>query len=145
MDSDMYTDRIIDTIENAENEYNNGKIIFYNYNQFHLNYEGNFIIKKLDFLNKKQMGWSVGLSKDFRKLIDKADKNTKARILEAIEKITKDPMTPVGDTIKPLKENLDGVWRYRCGGSRLLYKPIANERKVVLIEYSSRGQVYKEI
>lgn len=86
--------------------------------------------------------WYIGLSAEFTKSIAKIDKNKRARVLEAVGKLAKAPTTPVGDTIKPLTGALAGLWRYRIGDDRLLYKPNAQSKKILLLSFGARGGSY---
>ena len=64
--------------------------------------------------------------------------------MQAIVKICEDPMTPRGDTIKPLKGQLLGKWRYRLGDYRIVYRPDRHNRWVVFESFESRGKGYKK-
>jgi mRNA-degrading endonuclease RelE of RelBE toxin-antitoxin system len=87
--------------------------------------------------------WYIGLSTEFTKSIAKIDKNKRARVLEAIGKLAEAPTTPRGDTIKPLTGDLAGLWRYRIGDDRLMYKPNQQSKKVVLVSFGARGGIYE--
>lgn len=87
--------------------------------------------------------WYVGFSAEFLKSISKIDKNKRAKVLEAITKLTDAPLTVHGDTVKPLTGNLSGLWRYRIGDDRLVYKVITSTKQIVLMSFSSRGNVYE--
>ena len=88
-------------------------------------------------------GFLFLFSDTFTKSIARIDKNLQGRILEAITKIGKSPVTAVGDTIKPLTGNLKGLWRYRIGDYRLVYDPGEDGRRITLISFESRGDVYE--
>lgn len=87
--------------------------------------------------------WFIGFSDEFLKCIARVDKNKRARVLDAIGRISEAPTTPYGDTIKPLAGDLNGLWRYRIGDDRLVYKPDAASKRVVLLAFSARGGVYE--
>jgi mRNA interferase RelE/StbE len=87
--------------------------------------------------------WFVGFSDEFLRCIAKVDKTKRARVLEAIGKISQQPTTPHGDTVKPLTGDLAGFWRYRVGDDRLIYKPDAGSKQIVLISFGSRGDIYE--
>ena len=93
----------------------------------------------------KPPDWYVGFSNEFVKSIAKIDKKKQGRILEAIGKITLSPIEIKGDTIKPLSGDLNGLWRCRIGDDRLVYFPETEERKIVLITFSSRGAAYSSL
>lgn len=84
----------------------------------------------------------IEVSHEFSKSVEKSDKTTKARILEAIFRLSKEPCISVGDTLKPLQNN-KGRWRYRIGDYRLIYLPKKGNKIVSLLDFGSRGDVYK--
>jgi mRNA interferase RelE/StbE len=86
--------------------------------------------------------WYVGLTSTFEKSIKGVDKKLQGRILEAVVALCAGPTTAQGDTIQPLEGNLVGLWRYRIGDYRLIYYPDINERRIVLLTFSPRGDVY---
>ena len=67
----------------------------------------------------------------------------KGRILSAIGTIYKDPITPKGETIKPLRADLKGFWRYRIGDHRLVYTIDIENKQIILIAFASRGDIYE--
>ena len=87
--------------------------------------------------------WFVGFSTEFVKSISGIDKNKRARLLEAIGRIAAAPTTPHGDTVKPLTGDLVGLWRYRVGDDRLVYRPYSGSKKIVLLSFGARGGVYE--
>jgi mRNA-degrading endonuclease RelE of RelBE toxin-antitoxin system len=88
-------------------------------------------------------GFLLLFSDTFTKSIAKIDKNLQGRILDAITKIGKAPATAVGDTVKPLTGNLKGLWRYRIGDYRLVYEPGEDGKRITLISFEPRGDVYE--
>lgn len=89
--------------------------------------------------------WLVGFSRDFRANLTKLDAKLLGRVLRAIVELARDPVTPLGDTIKPLKGELAGSWRYRIGDYRLVYHPDVDMRRVVLVDLAARGAIYEQI
>ena len=87
--------------------------------------------------------WYVALTDEFIKAIRSIDRKLQGRILEAISYLSQTPMSPQGDTIKPLTGDLKGLWRYRLGDYRLVYRPDADTRSVALITFTSRGEAYQ--
>ena len=85
----------------------------------------------------------------FRQILDntdaisKIDKNLRARILEALAKISTAPVTPVGNTINPLLKNKKGMWRYRIGDYRLIYQPNENTKHILLLTFTARANAYE--
>lgn len=86
--------------------------------------------------------WVFRFHDDFSKSIKKLDNKIKGRVLSAIQKLCMNPVSTVGDTIKPLKENMKGYWRYRIGDYRLIYLPETEHKQIVLIMFSSRDEAY---
>ncbi len=87
--------------------------------------------------------WLIGMSDDFIKSLQRLDKKLMGRVLEAMTLICRAPMNPKGDTIKPLTADLKGLWRYRIGDFRLVYKPEASQKRVTLLVFDNRGSVYQ--
>ena len=57
-------------------------------------------------------------------------------VLKAVETIRQHPTSPRGDTVKPLKYNLKGMWRYRIGDFRLVYEPDDDQRIIRLLSFN---------
>ena len=87
--------------------------------------------------------WQSIFSEDFKKCLKTIDKKLKGRILEAVLQISENPTTLQGDTVKPLKNDLAGCWRYRIGDYRLIYKPIKEVFKILFLDFGSRGGIYE--
>jgi mRNA interferase RelE/StbE len=86
--------------------------------------------------------WLLALSKEFVKSIHNIDRKLQGRILEALAEIARDPMTPKGDTVKPLTHELSGLWRYRLGDFRLIYQPVPAQKHILLVAFASRAEAY---
>lgn len=93
----------------------------------------------------RQPEWYVGFSNEFVRSIAKVDRKLQGRILKALGDISAAPIQPIGDTIKPLSGQLKGLWRYRMGDDRLVYFPDLKAKTIVLICFSSRGDVYTSL
>lgn len=95
-------------------------------------------------LHDMDSGWAIGITGEFRKSTVKIDRKLQGRIHEAIMELSEDPnpITPKGDTIKPLTGDRAGQWRYRIGDSRLVYLPNTSRRTVTLLLFAARGSVY---
>ena len=87
--------------------------------------------------------WSIAFTPTFLKSMSGVDKNMQGRILIALAQLSKEPIALQGDTIKPLDGSLKGLWRFRIGDYRLVYEPRENSKLVVLVDFASRGGVYK--
>ncbi|MGH8803986.1 MAG: type II toxin-antitoxin system RelE family toxin [Polaromonas sp.] len=86
--------------------------------------------------------WYIGFSTEVVKSISKLDKNKRARLLEAISYLATEPLTPYGDTVKPLTGEMAGLWRYRLGDDRLIYKPNTESKQITLVSFGARGDIY---
>lgn len=93
-------------------------------------------------IDVEKISWSVRFTTEFIKSIKNIDKKLKGRILEAVEKLSLEPCEMIGDTIKPLSDDLKGLWRYRIGDYRLLYIPEDTKHQVILMSFGPRGGVY---
>jgi mRNA-degrading endonuclease RelE of RelBE toxin-antitoxin system len=89
--------------------------------------------------------WYVGLSNEFVKSISKIDRKLQGKILDAIEKITVAPTDLRGNTLKPLTGDLKGLWRCRVGDYRLIYFPDMAQKKLVLVMFGARGEIYDKV
>lgn len=86
--------------------------------------------------------WMFSMTHEFRKEILKLDKKMEGRVMGAIVKICRDPMTQRGDTEEILTGQLRGKWRYRLGDYRLIYQPDKQKHIVFLLAVGPRGGVY---
>lgn len=91
---------------------------------------------------KRPPPWYVGMTSGFKKDVEKIDMKIRGRILEAIARITENPVLPHGDTVKPLAGDYAGCWRYRVGDYRLIYYPDKATGDVALLAFASRGSAY---
>lgn len=92
--------------------------------------------------SRSEPDWYIGFSVEFVRSIAKLDKNKRARLLEVISNLAAAPTTPHGDTVKPLTGQMTGLWRYRLGDDRLIYKPDLQSKRVTLISFGARGDIY---
>ncbi len=86
--------------------------------------------------------WTIAFTFSFKKAISKVDKNLQGRVLAALTELSENPLTPHGDTRKPLTGDLQGLWRHRVGDYRLVYEADAKKRQVVLLMFAARGGIY---
>jgi mRNA-degrading endonuclease RelE of RelBE toxin-antitoxin system len=84
------------------------------------------------------------MSRAFTKAISGIDRKLQGRVLEALSEICVDPITQRGDTIKPLRADLDGCWRYRIGDFRLVYSPDLQSGDITLLAFAGRGSIYDD-
>ena len=87
--------------------------------------------------------WRFGMTKSFVKDVTRIDRKLQGRILAAMGCICRGPMRTVGDTVKPLSGPLKGLWRYRLGDFRLIYRPDPTSSEVVLLGFDSRSDSYE--
>ena len=82
-------------------------------------------------------------SRQAGKFISSQDKNTKQRIKNGIEGLTKSP--PKGD-IKPMQGYQHKTYRLRIGKYRIIYRYDSNlnqQRILFISDVDSRGDIYK--
>ncbi len=65
------------------------------------------------------------------------------RAIQAIREVCANPMSPKGNTVRPLTNELQGMWRYRIGDFRLIYQPDADRRIVHFLDLRPRGSAYE--
>lgn len=87
--------------------------------------------------------WFVAFTPGFKKSISDIDKKLQGRVLAAIAELSEVPVLPHGDTRKPLGAGLKGLWRYRVGDYRLVYRPDEEKHLVILLEFAARGGIYE--
>jgi mRNA-degrading endonuclease RelE of RelBE toxin-antitoxin system len=93
--------------------------------------------------SRREPDWFIGFSAEFLKSIAGIDKSKRAKVLEALGRLSEAPTTPHGDTVKPLTGDLAGLWRYRIGDDRLIYMPNGKTKQVVLVSFGARGGIYE--
>ena len=85
------------------------------------------------------MTYTVEISSSAAKSIAKIDKNTRLRIVGAIELLALDPRPP---GVKMLRGGEQGLWRARVGDYRIVYT-IEDDRLIVLVlRVAHRREVY---
>ncbi|MCP4871316.1 MAG: type II toxin-antitoxin system RelE/ParE family toxin [Proteobacteria bacterium] len=97
-----------------------------------------------DDFQGEDRSWFVTLSKTFLKAVNRLDRKIGRRVKNVIPRIAESPMTPRGNTVKPLGNALRGLWRYRLGGYRLIYRPDRESRNVLMMDIGSRGGIYDQ-
>lgn len=86
--------------------------------------------------------WLTGWSKKFIDSVCQTDRKRQGRIFEAIIQVADNPVTPQGDTVKPLSEDKKGYWRLRVGDFRLIYFPDVATRRITFVACEPRGSAY---
>lgn len=69
-------------------------------------------------------------------------KSLQRQATQAHAELAQDPVTPRGNTIKPLK-GWANLWRYRLGDHRLIYSARPENQVVQLLAIGPRGDVYR--
>jgi mRNA-degrading endonuclease RelE of RelBE toxin-antitoxin system len=85
--------------------------------------------------------WSMAMTEEFSAASRDVGLALRRAILEAIAHISLMPTLPMGTTVKPLTGMLNGLWRYRLGNTRLVYRPNSAEKRLVLVTLVPRGGV----
>jgi len=81
-------------------------------------------------------------SDNFTRRLKKVDVKLKGRILQAFTEILQKPKEPKGNTLKPLTNDMSGLWRYRIGNYRLIYRPEDSPRLITMLDIGPRGRMY---
>lgn len=92
--------------------------------------------------NPRPKEWKMVFGRSFLADVGRLERTYKARVLDAIAHISRVPMEPRGNTVKPLTGNQRGLWRYRIGDWRLVYEPDGGREEVMLHNIRPRGGVY---
>ncbi|HBE79853.1 MAG TPA: type II toxin-antitoxin system RelE/ParE family toxin [Firmicutes bacterium] len=85
--------------------------------------------------------YKILLTKDAVKYYQKCDINTKRKLDKCFEALKDDPYND--SSIKRLHGELEGLFRYRAGSLRIVYKIEEAKITVIIIAISSRGDIYK--
>ena len=91
----------------------------------------------------REREWRFTAASKFIKDVKKQRLDLFDRVLQAIEEIRQHTTLPRGNTIKRLERDLKGMWRYRIGDFRIVYKPDDDRRVVCLLSISHRKDVYE--
>lgn len=70
--------------------------------------------------------------------ITKGQPKMARRIASAIDRVAKDPTIGL-----PLKGELKGLWKYRMGSYRLIYKVFRHQLLIVVLDIGHRREVYR--
>lgn len=88
------------------------------------------------------MAWTVKLSDDAKRDLEKLDKPIQKRIVSFLQERIKPADNP-RTSGKALQGNLSGLWRYRVGDYRLLCRIENDELLILVIEIGHRKDVYR--
>ena len=86
--------------------------------------------------------YRIVLSKEASKYYRKVDKATRNRLDNALDRLANDPFNVQYFDIKPLHEPLKGLWRFRVGKLRIIYRVEKKAMQVQIVTICSRGEAY---
>lgn len=89
---------------------------------------------------ERQKIWEIVLTKPVEKAYDKSILSLQKRIDKCFEELEKNPI--YGSNIKTLTGNLNGLYRYRIGDWRIIYRVMQERMVVEIIAILSRGSAY---
>ena len=85
--------------------------------------------------------YSLAISKDARKFIDKQPSHTRQRLRNALIQLAKDPFT--NQNVKRLK-GTDTMLRLRVGDFRIVFSIEEQKLMILVISIGNRGDVYNK-
>jgi mRNA interferase RelE/StbE len=83
--------------------------------------------------------YSVVLSRDAARILEKATPAMRRRIIAALERLKAKPHTG-----KRLRGELEGLFSLRIGGMRVVYEVDAEKKAVVVLAIGPRGDIYRK-
>ncbi|MEA3431529.1 MAG: type II toxin-antitoxin system RelE/ParE family toxin [candidate division WOR-3 bacterium] len=86
--------------------------------------------------------YRIVLSKEASKYYRKVDKPARNRLDDAMDALANNPFDVQHHDIKPLHEPLRGLWRYRVGKFRVIYRVDKEASRVQIVTIRSRGEAY---
>jgi len=88
----------------------------------------------------KKETWEVVLTRPAEKVYDKSSRDMRQRLGNFFEELEENPF--YGGNIKPLTGKLKGLYRYRVGDWRIVYRIIKEKMFVEIIAILPRGNTY---
>ena len=85
--------------------------------------------------------WEIILTRPAERVYDKASANVRQRLDRCFEDLEENP--PGGSNIRPLTGPLKGLYRYRVGDWRIIYRLHSERLTVEVIAILPRGDAYK--
>ncbi len=89
---------------------------------------------------EKEKIWEIILTKPAVKIYDKSNKVMQKRLDRCFEALEKNPL--YGSNIMPLTGKLKGLYRYRVGDWRIIYRLFKEDMIVEIIAILTRGDAY---
>ncbi len=91
-------------------------------------------------MEKKEV-WEIELTRPAAKVYDRASKGIRERLDGCFENLEHNPL--YGNNIKALTGKLKGLYRYRVGDWRVIYRLRTEQQVVEIIAILPRGGAYK--
>jgi mRNA interferase RelE/StbE len=88
----------------------------------------------------KKETWEIILTRPAEKVYDRSGRTIKTRLESCFADLEKDPL--YSNNIKPLVGKLKGLYRYRIGDLRIIYRLIKESRIDEIIAILPRGNAY---
>jgi len=89
---------------------------------------------------EKKENWEVSLTRPAEKVYNKSNKKMEERFDNCFMDLEKNPL--YGNNIKPLTGKLKGLYRYRVGDWRVIYRLLKNDMIVEIVAILPRGDAY---
>lgn len=89
----------------------------------------------------RQESWDIILTKPAEKDYDQVTSELQEQFDHCFAALEDNPL--YGTNIRPLTGSLKGLFRYRTGDWRIIYRPLRNKRIVEIIAILPRGDAYK--
>ena len=86
--------------------------------------------------------WTFTLAREFRRDL-RRQPQLLDRVIRAVMEVCDSPMSARDNTVKPLRNALRGMWRYRVGDFRVVYHPNRDGRIVNFLGVKPRSDAYE--
>lgn len=88
----------------------------------------------------KEKIWEIVLTRPAEKIYDRSGRGMRASLDRCFEDLEKNPF--YGNNIRPLTGKLKGLYRYRIGDWRVIYRFLKEHMVVEIIAILPRGDAY---
>jgi mRNA-degrading endonuclease RelE of RelBE toxin-antitoxin system len=88
------------------------------------------------------MTWNIYQKPSFISDFIDLNKDIQKAVLNCLSELETDPITPRGNTIKPL-QGFKNVYRYRLGDYRLIYAASKKAKAIQTLAIGPRGSIYQ--
>lgn len=85
--------------------------------------------------------WRVTWTRTAEKYYLRMDKEYQEKVQEAVRELEVDPLS--SKNVRRLHGELEGLYRYRVGRFRMVFRIVGEAREVRVLAIASRGDVYK--